>query len=180
MQGWQIFHAYDIRATAHPPTITQESERGGGRSFEDGLPDHVIREAATSEPQFHKKALRVSGECGERNTDTHLLRRVYFHVNRRIPCISAVRHFSSQLTALSLLPKTKNKGYSFKSEVVKALTYSQISDDNADEFLLSCIWFWQSIFLQLGCIWHVKNLRFSTVFYDCNSIERKIKCIIQG
>lgn len=30
MQGWQIFHAYDIRATAHPPTLTQESERDGG------------------------------------------------------------------------------------------------------------------------------------------------------
>lgn len=26
MQRWQIFHAYDIRATAHPPTLTQESE----------------------------------------------------------------------------------------------------------------------------------------------------------
>lgn len=68
-----------------------------GESFEDGLPDHVTRkEAAMSKHQFHKKALRASRVRGERNTDAHLVSRVYFHVNRRIRCISAVLYFRPQ------------------------------------------------------------------------------------
>lgn len=45
VQGWQIFHAYDIPAAAHPPTLTQES-RGG--DYEDGSPDRIMREADMS------------------------------------------------------------------------------------------------------------------------------------
>lgn len=99
MQGWQIFHAYDIRATTHSPKLTQESERraGGGGEFKDGLPDHVTRKehAMSKQQQFQEKALRVSSVCGERNTDAHLVR-VYFYVNRRILCISAVKSFRPQ------------------------------------------------------------------------------------
>lgn len=93
VQGWQIFHAYDIWATAHPPTLTQESERRGEGGFEDGLPDHVTRkEAAMSKQQFQETALRVSGVCVGRGIQM-LIWCVYFYVNRRILFISAVKYF---------------------------------------------------------------------------------------
>jgi len=44
-----------------------------------------------SKQQFQKKALRVSTVRGERNTDAHLVRRVYFYVN--ILCVTPVKYF---------------------------------------------------------------------------------------
>lgn len=60
VQGWRIFHAYDIQARAHPPMLNQERETGES-SFEDGLPDHVTRkEAAMGKKQFKTKGPRAS------------------------------------------------------------------------------------------------------------------------
>lgn len=105
--GWQIFHAYDIRATAHPPTLTHERERVSkstrergereeGRRFEDGLPDHVTsKEAAMTKHQFQEEAQAEENRYS-------LVIGVYFHVNRRILRIRAVKHFRPHAQRCSL------------------------------------------------------------------------------
>lgn len=64
-------------------------ERGregrAGWASEDGLPDHITR-GCDGRAAILQGAPRI-GVRGERNTDA----RVYFHVNRRILCIIAVK-----------------------------------------------------------------------------------------
>lgn len=80
-----------------------------------------------SKQQFQEKALRASRVCGETNTDAHLERRVYFHVNRGILCISAVKYFRLQAKSHSSLPfsltnNDKNRCHGLRFEIIEPLT----------------------------------------------------------
>ena len=83
--------------------------------FEDGLPDHIIREAAMSEQQFQRKALRESRLCRERTTDALLVQRAYFHVNS-----------VSLLTLLILMENLHKKTYIhvIKVEILRRLMFT--------------------------------------------------------
>lgn len=126
------YSGYSTSAYVNPG---ERKTRGEG-GFEDGLPDHVTRkEAAMSKQQFLGKALRASRVCGERNTDAHLVQRVYFHVNRRMLCISAVKYFrptakSHSFLLFFLINNNKNRCHGLQFEMIEPLTQSQISGDN--------------------------------------------------
>lgn len=67
VQGWQIFHAYDIRATVHPPPLTQKRKRHACVCvcvWRWITRSHLEERGIWEGSNFRRKPLRVSREGG--------------------------------------------------------------------------------------------------------------------